>query len=611
MCGIFAYSGSKDPLTTCVKGLKWIESRGYDSAGIAWLNEGKILHCKKKGSVDTLIQSLQKEERSSLRLAISHTRWATHGKANDANAHPHLDESDQFAIVHNGIIENYADLKKSLLKSNKAFSSDTDTEVIVQLIRHQYDGDSLKAFSSALQTLKGSYAIVLIDKDRPDALFAAAKESPLAIGYDKDHKEYFLSSDPNAFLGKNLEVTFLKERQIALIEKGFLHVYTEDLKPIAYEMKKFVKNQTDLPSKQGFPHYMLKEIYDQPAILEKMLQKRLKGDFAVFEELHQEKGFLSTIDQIVFIGCGTSYHASKLAADLYEETLSISTRAEISSEIRFKHFTHSKNTLMIALSQSGETADTLAAIKEAKKKGIKTLAVCNIAHSSLTRESHSHVLLEAGPEISVCSTKAFTSQMALMMLLALFLGELQNRPFLKKNALIEALKKAPLSISEILSKRAFIDEIADRYAFYKHFLFIGRKLMHTVSLELALKLQEISYVNAHAYAAGELKHGPLALIDEHLPIIALCGNRETLVKTQGNLSEAKARGAPILAILPEHNSEIEKIADHVIVLPESVNDYAMIFSTVLIGQLLSYRIAHKKGRPIDQPRNLAKCVTVE
>lgn len=628
MCGIFAYLGPENPLATCVRGLKGVESRGYDSAGIAGFlkrrekkqprgkkHRGEIFFFKQTGSVDALARNIPPEK---LALAIGHTRWATHGKPNDRNAHPQLDASSEpaIALVHNGAIDNYAHLKHLLERKGRLFRSDTDTEVIVQLIKEYYRSNLLEAFAKALKELEGSFAIVAIHKDHPDQILAAARSCPLAIGWNAEKKEHLISSDPNAFFKQgDLKVTFLENDQIAVVREGSLQVFDQNLEAISHKQVPFSARDLPEPSKEGFEHYMLKEIFDQPAVMANMLSKRTKR-FPLLDELVPYTNAFSEIDQITLLGCGTSWHAALLASYLIEDVAKITTRAEIASEFRYRNPVLGKNSLVVAISQSGETADTIAALRAAKMRGVRTLSICNVNYSTLVREADHTLLLEAGLEISVCSTKAFTSQMAMLSLFCLHLAKVQSIPVSDVWNLRSLQSIAPM-MKSILGKKEEIARVASRYAHYKKFIFLGRNAMYPASLEAALKLKEISGIVANGYPAAELKHGPIALIDESFPIVAFCANKQTHAKMVNNLLEVKARGAPILAITFEEDQEIPKIADDTILLPRGLDEWSLVFASTTAAQLLAYEIARIYGQEtdypydIDKPRNLAKCVTVE
>jgi glucosamine--fructose-6-phosphate aminotransferase (isomerizing) len=600
MCGIFGYAGEKDALALCLQGLERLEYRGYDSTGVAGVTKtGQIASCKAAGKLHQLKETLDLER---LEIAIAHTRWATHGKVTTANAHPHLDTQEKIALVHNGIIENYTELRKILQKKGVHFRSETDSEVIVQWIAHCYRGDLLEAVCQTLHNIKGMFAIAVIHSDHPEEIIAAASDCPLSIGITDDCKETIISSDPNAFLGQSWNVLFLKKGEIARAKKGVVDVFDLDLKLMQKKTERLL-NDTKPPSKEGFPHFMLKEIFEQPSTIQKALFGRsetleLKG--LSDEEMKQKT-------QIWFVGCGTSYHAGLLGAMLCEEFAQIPAHAEIASEVRYRISMLPKDALVIAISQSGETADTLAAVREAKEHGCQVLGICNVANSTLTRSVDGALFLKAGPEVSVCSTKAFTSQMTVISLLAIYFARLRHLP---TTALTQALEQIPSQVEEVLKLAPEIERIAKKYSHYNNFFFMGRRYMWPTCLEASLKLKEISYVHAGAYPAGELKHGPIALLDSQFPVAAFCANAQTQEKILSNIMEVKARSAPVIAFAPREMKAVESIADDIIWLPSTLDPIAPFLSTVA-GQLFAYYIAKQKGCNIDQPRNLAKSVTVE
>jgi len=592
MCGIFGYIGPKDPLKTCLAGLEQLEYRGYDSSGIAGILSGKIKACKKAGKLSNLKQELKLK---TLDLVIGHTRWATHGKVSDENAHPHLDALGDLAIVHNGIIENYQTLKS--LFPGVHFHSETDTEVVAELIAKYYQGDLLAAVQKVIPLLQGIYAIAIIHKNHPDQIIAAARECPLAIGTNDLQTESYISSDPNTF-GSNVNVLFLKDNEIAFVQKGRVEVYNAG-KLICKKTMRFEMEYT-APSKEGFPHFLLKEIHEQPNTVLK----------AILGRFHEETGqvefepMLKQYKKVWMLGCGTSAHAGKIGSLMLEEIAKIPSSCEIASEARYQIPLLTPDTLVVAISQSGETADTIAALREAKAVGCKTLGICNVKHSTLTRETDSCIYLKAGPEVSVCSTKALTSQIAVLALLAAHLSKEPNRDFFQE------LKKIPGQIQQVIDQSQKLEQLAKKYAIYDDFFFMGRHYMYTTCLEAALKLKEISYVNANGYPAGELKHGAIALINPNFPVVAFCANHKTKDKILSNLMEVKARGAPVLAFAPQGMEGVASIADDIFWLPPTIDPLAPFASTVA-GQLLAYYIAKERGCDIDQPRNLAKSVTVE
>ncbi len=592
MCGIFGYIGLKDPLKACISGLEQLEYRGYDSTGIAGIAKGQIVFCKEIGKLNNLKQKLTL---STLDLAIGHTRWATHGKVTQANAHPQFDLHQTIALVHNGIIENYDSIREELQRKGTSFSSETDTEVIAQLISSHYQGDLVEAVQKTLPLLKGHFAIALIHKDHPDQIVAAARECPLSVGYDDNCTEAIISSDPNAFLGSALNILFLRHDEIAKVQKGKIEIFDRHKKPISKPSER-LDGHFKAPSKEGFEHFMLKEIYEQPSTIQKAMLGRFDEDQVQFEGLSEE---FREASHVWFIGCGTSAHAGLIGSLFLEDLAQIPARCEIASEARFRIIP--PKTLVVAISQSGETADTISAVREIKARGLKVLGICNVKNSTLTRETDGCIFLKAGPEISVCSTKAFTSQITVLYLFALYMAKKGN---------LKELQKIPAQIQQVIEQAPLIQKIAKKYSHFNDFFFMGRRYMFPTCMEAALKLKEISYVNANGYPAGELKHGPIALIDNNFPVIAFCANHKTEDKILSNLQEVKARGAPILAFAPIGMKTVSTIADDVIWLP-STTDELSPFASIVAGQLLAYYIAKERGCDIDQPRNLAKSVTVE
>ena len=610
MCGIFGYIGLKDPVKICIAGLKQLEYRGYDSAGIAGIMNGQIKSCKAAGKIACLEKKIS-SEKFHLDFAIAHTRWATHGKPTDQNAHPHFDEKSTLALIHNGIIENYDVLREQLKSEGVQFLSETDTEVIAQLIAKLYSGDILIAVQKTLRYLKGSFAIALIHRDHPDQIIAAARESPLSIGYDDSHTESIVSSDPNAFLSSTKNVMFLRNDEIALVQTNRVLVMDADLKPIEKKIER-LENDFKSPSKEGFEHFMLKEIFEQSMTIQNALLGRLNEEKAIveFERFNFSDDYLRSLRNIWLLGCGTSSHAGWIATLFFEDLAHLSATVEIASEARYRSPQLTPDTLVIAISQSGETADTIAAMREAKRHGCKILGICNVVNSTLSREADSTIFLKAGPEICVCSTKAFSSQIAILALFALHLGRLRGLNKSSMRDYLTELKKISGHIQQVLEKATLLQTLAKKYAHYDNFFFMGRRYMVPTCLEAALKLKEISYVNANGYPAGELKHGPIALINQNFPVVAFCANEQTQEKIMSNLMEVKARGAPILAFAPTGLDGIASIADDVFWLPPAIDPFAP-FASVVAGQLLAYYIAKERKCDIDQPRNLAKSVTVE
>lgn len=608
MCGIFGYIGSQDAVKMTLGGLKKLEYRGYDSAGIAGVRDGKIYHCKEVGKVSVLEKEVEEAD-LSLNLAIAQTRWATHGKPNKINAHPHFDQKQSLALVHNGIIENHDALRKGLLSQGIKCISQTDTEVVAHLIGSLYDGDILKAVQQAIPLLKGAFAIALIHRDFPDRIIAVAHESPLIIGIGSN--EAFISSDSNAFSAHTREVVFLANAEIAVVKADKLEIYDSSQEQIS-KHSEFLAAIAEDASKGSYEHYTLKEIHEQPQTIQRALLSRCVDEFgtAEFEELNVDVNEFLSVERILILACGTSWHAGCLASYLFEDKARIPVQVEISSEFRYKNPVIPHGTLVIAISQSGETADTVAAVRELKAKGSKILSICNIPSSSLARESDACIFLRAGPEIGVCSTKAFTGQVVILSLLCLMMARMRHMSKLEGQQFLESLRKLPEQVQNILDNSPHIQTIAKKYSRYQNFFYLGRGYMFPTCLEGALKLKEISYINANGYPAGEMKHGPIALINEECPTVALCANKMTYDKMLSNLMEVKSRNGPIIVIAEKGSKGLEEIADEIIWVPPTIDEVAAILTTV-VTQLLAYYIAKERGTDIDQPRNLAKSVTVE
>lgn len=607
MCGIFAYIGNKkkNAIEIVLNGLKKLEYRGYDSSGIVGIKDGEIIFCKELGKLSVLQEELSKKK-IHLEMALGHTRWATHGIPTKENAHPHFDEQHSLAIVHNGIFENHEALRAFLSKKNAKFQTETDTEVVAHFISSFYQGDLLEAVQKAVPHLKGTFAFAVVHKEHPDEIIAVSNLMPLVIGLGKD--EVFLSSDAHAFAEHTKEVIFLANTEIAQIKVDKVEVFNCLNESIDKKTTQITTNFTE-SNKNQYEHYTLKEIFEQPEVIQNAFKSRFNDLYgtAVFEEIDVD---LSAVENVLIIGCGTSYHAGLIASYMIEDLARVPVRIEIASEFRYRNPVVLDGTLVIAVSQSGETADTLAAMRELQARGVKVLSICNVQGSTLARESDHCIFLNAGPEIGVCSTKAFTSQIIVLTLLALLLARTRYMSKEQGQEILLKLKELPDQVKEVLSQADYIQEIAKKYAHYENAFFVGRQYMFPASLEGALKLKEISYINANGYAAGELKHGPIALLNEECLVVALCCNQRTLEKTLSNLAEVKARKAPLIAIIDVENEEIKKLADDVIFVPSTIDELACI-PTAVIAQLLAYFIAKERGADIDQPRNLAKSVTVE
>jgi len=607
MCGIFGYVGPRNAVDVVIDGLKRLEYRGYDSAGLAGVQNNQIVFCKEVGKVSVL-EAEAKRQKLQVPAAIAQTRWATHGKVTKINAHPHLDMKKSLALVHNGIIENHDLLRTKLKEQGFKFVSDTDTEVIAHLIASYYEGNLLTAVQKAVTQLQGAYAVALVHRDFPDQMIAIAHDAPLVIGIGKH--EAFVSSDPHAFAFYTRQAIYLSNSEIAIIKADSQQVYSTE-EPINKEYH-LLNNDYSETSKGEFEHYTLKEIYEQPQTIRNALLSRFLSEYgtAIFEELTFDDNDLLSVERILILACGTSWHAGCVASYMLEELARIPVQVEISSEFRYKNPIVPPGTFVIAISQSGETADTIAAMREVKAKGAKILALCNVQGSTVNREADNTIFLKAGAEIGVCSTKAFTSQVVVLSLFTLLMARMRHMNKSEGQRFLELLLKLPEQVQAVLDNASHIAEIARKYAQYESFFYIGRRYMYPTCLEGALKLKEISYINANGYPAGEVKHGPIALIGENCPTVALCADRMTYDKLLSNLMEIKARHGKIIAIALQEDKHLEEIVDDVIYIPAASDELAVIPVTVAT-QLLAYYIAQLRGADIDHPRNLAKSVTVE
>lgn len=612
MCGIIGYIGKKEAQPILLNGLKRLEYRGYDSAGmVIYLPHKNTLSVRKlPGKVKDLQGLLQKRPLSG-NSGVSHCRWATHGAPNQINAHPHLDCKGEIAIVHNGIIENYAELKKQLIKEGHRFVSQTDTEIIVHLIEKFFKDSSLEeAVRQAIAKLEGSFAIGVISKKEPDKLIGARLGSPLVVGVGKE--ENFLASDVPALLDVTKEVLFLDDNEMVALTKDDVQINTFLGEPIK-RASTHITWDVSQAQKQGFPHFMLKEINEQPRVLEGILSQRIKKDTQeiFFEELKILPETLLSINNIIIVACGTAYHAGLCGKYILEELCAIPLGVDLSSEFRYRNPIVNQNTLAIAISQSGETADTLAAVREAKKKNAAILAICNVLGSTLVRESDGVIYTHAGPEIGVASTKAYTAQLAILYLLALYLAGLKETLSQDKiTRLLESLKTCPHLQERVLKEQDTIKSVARRHSHFGSFLFLGRNINYPSALEGALKLKEISYIPAEGYAAGEMKHGPIALIDEYRAVVCIALKDKVYEKMISNIQEIRSRRGKIITIASEGDDKIKELISEVIYVPQTEE----LFSPLIVAlplQLLAYHIAVKRGCDVDQPRNLAKSVTVE
>lgn len=608
MCGIVGYIGERGAQSILIDGLKRLEYRGYDSAGMGIIHNNKIHIRKRQGKIKDLEQLLEKTPLASSHIGIAHTRWATHGAPNQVNAHPHCDCKNKICIVHNGIIENYRQLKDQLIKQGHRFRSQTDTEMIAHLIEHFYKKDLLQAVRLAAKKLQGSFALGAINADNPDELVACRRDSPLIIALGKNEK--FIASDVPAILEHSNEVVYLNDNEVALLTKDFVGVFDLQGKKI----KKIVNRISfDITSaqKEGRPHFMLKEIFEQPKVLAKILSSRMQGSSIHFEELKIKESLLKNIKNIIIVACGTAYHAGLVAKYFIESLTGIPVNVDLSSEFRYRKPIIPKDTLVVAISQSGETADTLAAVRLAKQKGTKILSICNVVGSSLVRDSDGVIYTYAGPEIGVASTKAYTAQLAILYLFGLHLANLKRLISRQEtNKYLAQFKKIPQLQQQILEKEKSIMRVAERYHHFGSFLYLGRNINFPTALEGALKLKEISYIPAEGYAAGEMKHGPIALIDEYRAVVCIATASKIYDKMVSNIHEIRARAGKIIAIASEGDKEIKHYVKEVIFVP-AIEDLFSPLLNVIALQLLAYHIAVRRGCDVDQPRNLAKSVTVE
>ncbi len=617
MCGITGYIGYRDAYPIIINGLKRLEYRGYDSAGVMLYDGNSINLSKVKGKVSVLEEKVKENSSAESSLGIGHTRWATHGIPNDLNSHPHLSQSGNLAIVHNGIIENYASIKKELKGRGYSFHSDTDTEVLVNLIEEIKTQEGVKlgqAVQIALNQVIGAYAIVVFDRDKPDEMVVAKLGSPIAIGIGKDHKEFFVASDASPFIEYTKDAIYLEDGEMAIIKKGRevkIHKIQDDTE-VDPNIQKLQLSLEQI-EKGGYEHFMLKEIHEQPDAITDTIRGRLLPEQGIIKISGLEnnmKRFLNA-ERIIIVACGTSWHAGLVAEYTFEEFARIPVEVEYASEFRYREPVITEKDIVIAISQSGETADTLAAIKLAKSKGAFVFGVCNVVGSSIARINDSGVYTHAGPEIGVASTKAFTTQITVLTLMALRLarakGTITSADF---RLYLQEMELIPQKIAQLLKVDEHVKEIAQRYLLSTNCLYLGRGYNFPVALEGALKLKEISYIHAEGYPAAEMKHGPIALIDDRMPVIVIATNKGHYDKIVSNIQEIKSRSGKIIAIVTEGDVTVKEMADHVIEIPETEEALSPLLTTIPL-QLLSYYIAVMRGCNVDQPRNLAKSVTVE
>lgn len=607
MCGIVGYIGKKEALPILLNGLKRLEYRGYDSAGVAIFNNGKITNTKSVGKIDVLAD---KSKALNLvgTIGLAHTRWATHGGVTEDNAHPHSACNDDLVICHNGIIENYRELKKKFL-SDHELRSETDTEVLAHLIEIFYEGDLLKAVKKALGEVRGTYGLVVMHAKEPNKIIAARLGSPLVVGVGDN--EYYIASDTSPMLAHTKNVVFLDDGEMAEITFDSLKIYNVDQKIVDKSVEKIEWNEAEAQM-NGYDHFMMKEIFDQPTVLKDAFRGRfnleegtahLGGLNMTDEEMHQVK-------RVVMLACGTAYYAGLVGKYAFERLAGIPTEADVASEFRYRDPIIDKHTLVFAISQSGETADTIAALREAKRKGAFVRGVVNVVGSTIARETEGGTYIHAGPELAVASSKAYTNMIAVLVLYALQFGRLNRVSFATGKRLLSAILEIPEKMKIVLAQDEKIKNIAEKYKDYKNCIFLGRGINYPVALEGALKLKEISYIHSEAYPGGEMKHGPFALLSPDFPVIAIMTKNQLYEKMRSNVQEVSARKAPIILVATEGDTEAQDLADDVIYVPPTMELLEPLINAIPL-QLLAYHIAVKLGRDVDRPRNLAKSVTVE
>ena len=616
MCGIVAYLGCREAYPILIRGLHRLEYRGYDSAGVAVLNEeGKLNIYKAVGKVANLEQMVQGHDCSGS-LGIAHTRWATHGVPNEVNAHPHISQSGDLTMVHNGIIENAGALREQLKKKGFSFRSETDTEVLLQLIEYtqkKHDADLASAVRSALQKVIGAYAIAVIDRKEPGTIVTARKSSPLAIGLGEGNSEFFIASDASPIAGYTNKVVYLNDEEVAVCRRGEdLQISTLGADKVDVRIKE-IDLDVSMLDKGGFPHFMLKEIFDQPSVLKDCMRGRLLPAHRriILSAVTEHREELLNAKRYVMVSCGTSWHAALIGKQLIEQFCRIPVEVAYASEFRYSDPVVGPGDVVFAISQSGETADTLSAVQMASERGAMVFGIVNAVGSSIARASDTGTYIHVGPEIGVASTKAFTGQTTVLAMLALAIG--REKGTVSEDTYSDAiseLEQIPDKISRILEKNEEIKALAQQYTANRNFLYLGRGMNYPVALEGALKLKEISYIHAEGYPAAEMKHGPIALIDADMPVLFVATHHQQYQKIVSNMEEVKARGGRIIAVVTEGDEQVRAIADWIIEVPQTLNFLAPLLSVIPL-QMLAYHVAVRKGLNVDMPRNLAKSVTVE
>ena len=608
MCGIVGYVGKKQAVDILLEGLRRLEYRGYDSAGVALVSDNNLVVQKKAGKVSVL-EDILRGENIAATIGIAHTRWATHGEPTDLNAHPHLDCSGRIAVVHNGIVENFNALKEFLIQRGHTLRTQTDTEVLAHLIEEHYDGDLLKATRVALSQVEGTYGVAVLSLDHPHQIVCARMGSPLVVGNGKG--ENFVASDVAAVLRHTNQVIYLEDGELASLSEDGFSVTTLAEEKITPKIEE-ISWTLDQIEKDGYTHFMLKEIFEQPTTLRNAIRGRLNWEEGTtrLDGLDQHREELEAVKRIVISACGTSWHAGLIGEYMLEELAGAPVEVEYASEFRYRSPVIDTDTILFAISQSGETADTLAAMKEAKRRGATALGICNVVGSTIARESDGGVYIHAGPEVGVASTKAFTSQVMVLSMISLLIGRMRTISVGRGREVVEAMRRIPNQVEEILELNDQVREIASRFKEKRNFLFLGRGYNFPVALEGALKLKEISYIHAEGYPAAEMKHGPIALIDENMPVVFIAIKDSVYEKVLSNIEEVKSRRGVVIAITSRGDERIKDKVDHQIQIPLTL-DFLTPLLTVVPLQLLAYHMAVLRGCDVDKPRNLAKSVTVE
>ncbi|MBQ8527288.1 MAG: glutamine--fructose-6-phosphate transaminase (isomerizing) [Lachnospiraceae bacterium] len=608
MCGIVGYIGTKEAAPIILDGLSKLEYRGYDSAGMAVYDGQKINISKSVGRLKVLEEMTRGGETMKGFVGIGHTRWATHGVPSTTNAHPHFNRQETICVVHNGIIENYIALRQKLMRHGYEFVSETDTEVVAHLLDYYYKGNPLEAITKVLHRVEGSYALGVVFAEHPDQLFAVRKDSPLIVGQNDDG--CYIASDVPAVLKYTRKVYYVDNQEIVRLRKDHMHFYTVDEEELTKEAV-YIDWDANAAEKAGYEHFMLKEMYEQPKTVIDTLSPRIKDDDILIEELNMSEEELVRVKKIHIVACGSAYHAGMTGKYVIEGLARIPVEVDLASEFRYRDPILEEGAMVVVISQSGETADTLAALREAKKRGFRVLGIVNVVGSSIAREADSVMYTWAGPEIAVATTKAYSAQLIALYLLAMKFAKVRNTIDSEQfEAMLEDLKKLPDQIELLLGNKKRIQRFANRYIGAKDIFFVGRGIDYAISLEGSLKLKEISYIHSEAYAAGELKHGTISLIEEGTLVAAVATQQHLYAKTVSNMVEVKARGAFVLAVTTEGNHDIEKVADYVIYIPETHPLFANSLAIIPL-QLFGYYVAVGKGCDVDKPRNLAKSVTVE